>query len=116
MIYFRVSVISLLKNRLQISLEMPPLKQPKDLTFLCYSSFSIYCAKLIKRKVTDDQLDPIRDYITDLPTTILENIGSWIVQSASGLTHCLTSGADHADKDDKVFLSAIKVLIFLSFT
>ena len=80
---------------------MPPLKQPKELSYLCYSTFSIHCAKIIRHPLAADQsVDPIRRFLSDLPTSILEILGSWIVQSAAGLVHCLAS--DHADKDDKV--------------
>ena len=80
---------------------MPPLKQPKELSYLCYSTFSIHCAKIIRHPLAADQsVDPIRRFLSDLPTSILEILGSWIVQSAAGLVHFLAS--DHADKDDKV--------------
>ena len=83
---------------------MPPLKQPKDLSYHCYSSFSIHCAKSIQKFQSEKQTEQVREFFSDLPSTILEILGTWIVQSASGLLHCL-SGGEQLDLDDKVMSS-----------
>ncbi len=82
---------------------MPPLKQPKDLSYLCYSTFSIHCAKCLKNFGSENLISEFRDFFSNLPISILENLGSWIVQNAAGLIHCL-SGGDQIGKDDQVFL------------
>ena len=87
----------------QSSAKMPPLKQPKDLSYLCYSSFSIHSAKCLKDFRSENAISEFRDFFSSLPISILENLGSWIVQNAAGLVHCL-SGGDQIGKDDQVFL------------
>jgi hypothetical protein len=90
---------------------MPPLKQPKELSFHCYSSFSIHCAKCIQDFQSEIQTEQMREFFSDLPSTILEVLGSWIVQSASGLLHCLSGGAQ-LDLDDKVFFNTKDVFMY----
>ena len=85
------------------SAKMPPLKQPKDLSYFCYSTFSIHCAKCLKNIRPETPISDFRDFFSNLPISILENLGSWIVQNAAGLIHCL-SGGDQIGKDDQVFL------------
>ena len=78
-------------------LKMPPLKQPKDLSYFCYSSISIYTAKLCNFY---DDLNPtsITNMYSNLPPTFLENLFFWVIQASHGVVRV------DLDEDDHVIL------------
>jgi hypothetical protein len=73
---------------------MPPLKQPKALSHLCYSSFSTCLAKSLVAVADDAALDSLRVFFSSLPAQILEDLYSWVPPLASVL---VTHGAKEDD-------------------
>ena len=81
---------------------MPQLKQPKDLVYLCYSSFSIFLAKLILRCSDQKPLSHICNSLKDsIPTSILEPLVTWTFQSGSLVIGAL--GQVQVEDDEDIF-------------
>lgn len=93
---------------------MPPLKQPKDLSYLCYSSFSISIAKVVYRYMNQSQrlTTELGSFFAQFPAVLLENLYLWIIPASTPL---IQSG----DRDDieivreqcEFIITVLKVLL-----
>ena len=78
---------------------MPQLKQPKDLSYLCYSSISIFISKRII-EANEIQLQAICEaVVASVPVSILELLAGWVFQSANMVLNAVNTDV-WLDADD----------------
>ena len=80
---------------------MPPLKQPKDLTHICYLSFASLTSKSIYfHRNCDEKIAEMRELFADFPSRISEELYFWVIQNAAGFLSAFALD----DEDDKEIL------------